>query len=370
MGASGAARAAQRPGNLAPPSSLSGRRSVARPLLGAHPRIHVPVLVLGMHRSGTSVLTRVVSLLGLEVGDDDLLMGPDPSNESGHWEVTRLTELNDELLGELGGRWSGPPRCVPAELADLADGPWGERARSALASTFRTESWVWKDPRNCLLLPFWRAVVGDEQLSVVLSLRHPVEVAHSLEARNGFGIDYGIALWERHQRAALAGARGLPALVIRYDDLLADPLAVAARLYRALPGTALADHAAVARAVDPGRRHHHTDDSAVELTPEATRLVGTVEVLAGEHEALQVEVPPESPNLQVAFDEHARLSVQEDIVIQQRPLVEEALERRTQVAWLEAQLEDQAHRYEQMRAVRASRAIRRTLDRIPGRRRG
>ena len=68
------------------------------------------VLVLGMHRSGTSALTRVLNLLGLDAGRD-VLMGASESNPTGHWEVERLTSFNDRLLDDRGGRWSAPPVC-------------------------------------------------------------------------------------------------------------------------------------------------------------------------------------------------------------------------------------------------------------------
>ncbi len=66
------------------------------------------VLVLGMHRSGTSALTRALGLLGLETGRRSDLMDAAPSNRSGHWEINALTECNDDLLRAAGGRWSGP----------------------------------------------------------------------------------------------------------------------------------------------------------------------------------------------------------------------------------------------------------------------
>ena len=327
----------------------------------------VPVLVLGMHRSGTSVATQVVASLGLEVGDEDLLMGPAPSNQGGHWEVTHLTELNDDLLRELGGRWSAPPAVPPERLAALAADTWGERACDALEHSFATGDWVWKDPRLCLLLPFWRPVIADDALTAIVVLREPAEVARSLEERNDIGLAYGIALWERHLRAVLEGARGLRTLVVRYADLVAEPIATAAQIAGFL-GRPVPDGSAVAAVVYPAHRHQEAEGTEP-LSPEAEALRALVEGLAGVHEQLDVDLPPETPNLQLAFDEHARMSRWEDLAHQYRPLVDEAVVGRARIAELEgetAALRGRLDRFERFPPIRAGLAVRRAVMRRRG----
>ena len=150
------------------------------------------VIVLGMHRSGTSAVTQALGMLGLEPGRDEALMGAGPSNESGHWEITALTECNDRLLREGGGRWSGPPAndgvFTDAGLAHFCD-----EARVLTADLLPAEPWAWKDPRLCLTLPFWQSVLATRP-AMVVCLRHPLEVAASLARRNGFAVPYGLAL--------------------------------------------------------------------------------------------------------------------------------------------------------------------------------
>jgi hypothetical protein len=328
----------------------------------------VPVLVLGMHRSGTSVLTRVVSLLGLDVGDDDGLMAANEANATGYWEVTRLTELNDELLAQLGGRWSGPSAASLDEQVELALGEWGQRARALVSATFGgLEHWVWKDPRVCLLLPFWREVLGDDDLAVVVALREPVEVARSLEARDGIGVPYGLALWERHQRLVLAGIEGLPALVTHYDRLLAEPVAAATALHGFLPGERPGPPtpAQVGEVVDARHRHHRDPDRSG-LSADASRLLEVSESVIGEHGAFgRVDPGPETPGLQLAFDEHARMAAYADLSLQYRPLVDEALASRDRIVRLEHQVE----LLESLRAVRwwraAARCPRPPIDDLP-----
>ncbi len=225
------------------------------------------VVVLGMHRSGTSAITRAVNLLGLPLGrHDDLYSAPD--NPSGHWESRALCACNDTVLKLFRGTSMTPPplpsgwqfsqRCDQA-LPGL---------RGAFRDIYHGDRWLWKDPRLCLTLPVWRRVLPD--FCVVLVLRDPHRVADSLHRREGFPLAYCLSIWDRYTRAALDAARGLPVAVVRFEDVLDDPksetLLLAERLSAA--GVELSgDPAAAADAIEPavvhrrnrGRYRHLTD---------------------------------------------------------------------------------------------------------------
>ena len=81
------------------------------------------ICIIGMHRSGTSLVTRVLNLLGLDLGPEGHLMGPSAANETGHWESMPISDLNDEILARLGGSWREPPPLPPGweRRPDLAD---------------------------------------------------------------------------------------------------------------------------------------------------------------------------------------------------------------------------------------------------------
>ena len=64
----------------------------------------VAIVVLGTHRSGTSVFTKVISLLGAELPAN--VMAANSANEAGFWEPSRLVDLHDELLSEAGSHWA------------------------------------------------------------------------------------------------------------------------------------------------------------------------------------------------------------------------------------------------------------------------
>ena len=150
------------------------------------------VCVLGMHRSGTSVATRLMNLLGVDLGAEEHLLGPRPDNPKGFWEYKPILDLNEEILGRLGGNWHEPPPLPPgwemaAELADLR-----QKARDLVARTFASADWGWKDPRTCLTLPFWKQILPPALY--IICLRSPVEVAASLQKRDGFSVEKSIRL--------------------------------------------------------------------------------------------------------------------------------------------------------------------------------
>jgi hypothetical protein len=200
------------------------------------------VLVLGMHRSGTSAITGLVSLLGPELGDPDDLMPADEANQEGYWESASLTDFQESLLEKLGGEWAEPPAVAPGWEND-----WRLVRRVGLARrTFRevygdAREWLWKDPRTVLLLPFWRRVLRFEPIIVAI-FRDPVEVADSLKARDGFEREHAISLWEKYNRALLANARGLPTFVAAYEDVVKDPVAVGWALFSFLEAQSLTVH--------------------------------------------------------------------------------------------------------------------------------
>ncbi len=181
------------------------------------------VVILGMHRSGTSLITRLVNLLGPAVcRDEDLLLGG-TMNPRGHWESKSLLRFNDRLLRELGGSWFCPPLLDQNETSQLlrrhaSDG------LATLQAAHPRRPWVWKDPRTCVLLPFWSAVL-EQRVAYLLVVRHPFEVSDSLARRNRFTPLFSLALWERYTRQAMLGAAGRAVMVCTYDGVLADPVA-------------------------------------------------------------------------------------------------------------------------------------------------
>jgi GT2 family glycosyltransferase len=182
----------------------------------------VTVFVLGMHRSGTSAVARTINLLGPSLGEAKDLMPATEDNPRGYWESLALRLLNDELLERLGGTWSAPPPLEPGWESSADLGVMSVGARARFRSVYRTPVWIWKDPRNCLLLPYWRKTL-DIRPVVVLVRRNPLEIWRSLARRDGFSKPTALALWERYLREALGNTSGLPVFALAYERLLREP---------------------------------------------------------------------------------------------------------------------------------------------------
>ena len=244
------------------------------------------MLVLGMHRSGTSAATRLLNALGPALcAPEDMVRGP--WNPSGHWESRSLMHLNDALLAQMGRTWWYPPPDGDAYdevAASITTRP--AQARRAFQRVHRSVPWVWKDPRTAVLVPFWRRTLGP-RLAVVIVFRNPLDVAVSLRRRHGVPVSFGVALWERYNRLLLAHAGGLPVLVTRYDDLVADSTGWSAMARDFLAGTGMAlrdtpSTAAVAGFVDPHLRHSsHSRAQAAEETPAVVALYDALEASLG-----------------------------------------------------------------------------------------
>lgn len=195
----------------------------------------VAILVLGMHRSGTSALAGMLGHLGVGLGGR--LKPAAPDNPKGFWELEPVVEVHECLLNGLGRSWDDvrplPEGWLDSEAADRAI-----RALDLLLETeFRNESlWAVKDPRLCRLLPLWRRLLDRRgvEARVLLVRRSAKEVAASLEQRNGIPAELGRLLWARYVVDAVLGSRDMSRCMVDYAELLQDWAAVASRIGREL----------------------------------------------------------------------------------------------------------------------------------------
>ena len=221
-----------------------------------------PIVVLGMHRSGTSALTGMLHSLGIHLGPEEDLKSPQKDNPQGFWENNTLVEFNDRLLNRANSSWFSPPRDANRswEIEDFVE---AKKEASILLQKISCEetTWAWKDPRTCLTLPFWRQVFQVPPV-VILVHRHPVEVAQSLQVRDQFPLEVGLGLWEIYNRAALRNCEGLHVLVVRFESLIDSPLSVARKLFHFLQEQAVITGSFEERkreiesSIDPDLRHH------------------------------------------------------------------------------------------------------------------
>ena len=176
--------------------------------------------MLGMHRSGTSAMTRVLSIAGARMPAS--LMGPGEGNEAGHWESSALLAYHDRLLETLGSDWRDwraleigrlpleRRREIKAEIADLVACEFGD------APLF-----VVKDPRICRFAPLFIEALEDAGigLRVVHMLRNPLEVADWLKRRDGLARYDAVLQWLRHALDSEAATRSRARAMVSYSTL-------------------------------------------------------------------------------------------------------------------------------------------------------
>lgn len=193
------------------------------------------ILVLGMHRSGTSAVGGMLSRAGFDAPSD--LMEANAVNPRGYWESQGLFRLHEALLARLGSAWDQPERLPPGWQDSEATRAWRQETLRHLEIIFAgSTAPVVKDPRLCLLLPGWMPWLesGLLRVEMVLTLRHPLEVASSLAKAQNLPIQEGLRLWLEHVLAAERISRGWPRVMVRFDALIQQPEASLNRCLRLL----------------------------------------------------------------------------------------------------------------------------------------
>jgi GT2 family glycosyltransferase len=217
------------------------------------------VCIAGMHRSGTSLIARLVNLCGLYLGPESEMLAANSANEMGYWENRKFLELNEEILSELGTGWDLP--VIPARgwemLPEIV--PLRGKAAALIQGFDEHLLWGWKDPRNSITLPFWKALIPD--LKLVVCLRHPVEVARSLIRRGSSSKAFGLNLWATYHRLFLSQAESSTAIITHYESYFYDARRELSRLVRAL-GMDVAEQTidSACQAVMPSLRHERRPD--------------------------------------------------------------------------------------------------------------
>jgi lipopolysaccharide biosynthesis protein/uncharacterized coiled-coil DUF342 family protein len=183
------------------------------------------VVVLGMHRSGTSLLTRGLQVLGVDLGSN-LYGGIIGNNDKGFFEDVDVNEFNVEFLKALGRDWHSIEPVLLEEFNAPVVHEFKLRAIQLLRNKVKnTQCFGLKDPRIAKLMPFWLSVFNHLKMRVsyVIAFRNPMSVARSLQRRDGFDLEKGYLLWGEHMLNSLSNTYGCERLVVDYDRLVAKP---------------------------------------------------------------------------------------------------------------------------------------------------
>ncbi|WP_116090614.1 sulfotransferase family protein [Sphingomonas crusticola] len=229
----------------------------------------VAILVLGMHRSGTSALTWLLGRLGAALPKDAIEASGD--NARGYWESQALVKADDQLLRVARSSWFDPR---PLDLSRLSED--GLRSRKARMREAIEAAWgvapllAIKDPRQCRFVPVVADVLQEMGIEprASLMLRNPGEIARSLETRDGTTPAYAHLLWLRHMIDAERATRGMTRAIVDYDGMLADWRDTLMRLTLLVgrDGWQPDDRtsAEIDAFLDPGLRHHRMGSATLE----------------------------------------------------------------------------------------------------------
>lgn len=282
------------------------------------------VLVLGMHRSGTSALTGMLRLLGTELGSH--MMKASPFNPTGYWELKPMVDLQIALLSSIGSMdddylslpdgWENRPAAV-AFRPEFKHMIWSEFSGKKL--------WGFKDPRTCRLLPMWHAILAElgMQSRFVIILRDPAEIASSWYSNDKQAFIKTTLMTLTHQLQMERDTRGHRRVMISYDQMLADPKGTLGRIGRELgiqwPVSLESAGGAIDQFLDGKLRHHRTasieesermlvekqtDPQIASWAMETYRLLSTA-TGGGNTEAALAQAAPELDEIARQFNEVA-----------------------------------------------------------------
>ncbi len=220
------------------------------------------IVVIGMHRSGTSMCSNMLHMLGADMAHE---IHAAPANAKGHWERPRVIDTNDAIFGFFRRQWGSPSHLLDMPEHWLGD-PRVQELRRRAAGWLQPHvgalrPFGFKDPRTTLLLRFWRQVFDDigAEPRYVFCVRDPAQVARSLFARDRMERGQAEYRWLHYNIEAVRAIAALPVCIVPYEQWFDRPQETAARLAAHVGLPAPSDEA-VRRVIDTDLRH---DDRAI-----------------------------------------------------------------------------------------------------------
>jgi hypothetical protein len=236
------------------------------------------IVVLGMHRSGTSMISGILQLAGWSLGKD--LLPPLEDNPKGFFENSRITFFNEKLLDELYAKWNDTLLIPDLWWAVEEMLSYKKALEDILESEFDDSSFfLLKDPRISVLVPFYLEVFQklDIEPYFIICLRNPLEIARSLDQRNNLTTEKSLLLWMDYTLKSEYYTRKQKRIMIRYKDVLDSPagfLKVLSDKFHLLFDAGDDLLAKIAKFVEPGLMHHDISDDLVgyDSFPEINRF--------------------------------------------------------------------------------------------------
>ncbi len=245
------------------------------------------IIVLGPHRSGTSLLTRLINMMGAYFGVGAASIGFNQENPKGFWERRDVIDVNEAILEAKKSTWDQllgwkieelPTKKSFKELDEI-----DHKIKNVLLELDANRPWVTKDPRLCITFPHWKRHL---EVPVIVSMtRDPIEVALSLKTRNGFPLHHGLAIWEYYAVGMVNAMRsGVPVVHVTHQEILSNPFGsvknILERLQKAgVDGLRMPKQEEVEAFIEPSLYHSKAGKLKKEelLTPFQVELLEMVE---------------------------------------------------------------------------------------------
>ncbi|HLP80012.1 MAG TPA: glycosyltransferase [Acidobacteriota bacterium] len=227
-----------------------------------NPRI--AILIVGMHRSGTSLCAGILRLLGVDFGQN--LMLASPNNEKGYFEHNELYQINEDILKTLNTSWDDVKPLEHNWYTKRSIAPFKKKIESVLQKEFNaTQLFGIKDPRISLLLPLYKDILTKMkvQVKIIAMYRKDLDVAKSLNARDSLELAKGLELYDKYNRNIDQYASS-NSISIYYDDLIQFPKSCIEKIKDKLQ-IPIKDYGSfeseIVKFIDPRLKHQSGDDA-------------------------------------------------------------------------------------------------------------
>jgi hypothetical protein len=197
------------------------------------------IIVLGMHRSGTSSFAGVLHLNNISMGTyKNFWPRPLAQNPKGFYENYNFRKINDKLLNEIGYDVKSYNPTIPSLI--LSEKKRKEMENLILKSNRDFGKWGWKDPRTCLTINLWMNIIKknglEKDVKIVFVSRNPLSVARSLKKRNDLPIKKGLELWNTYTEKAFLFCQNFNSNIFycSFEQLLEKPGITCEKLFNFL----------------------------------------------------------------------------------------------------------------------------------------
>jgi hypothetical protein len=248
------------------------------------------IFILGMHRYGTSLTSRLINMMGGYFGPEGSGIPLSADNPKGHWERQDVMRINAEMLKSRKCTWH---HLANWNFENITPSDKLRQTMKVLILNLDAHRpWFLKDPRLCLTFPAWRPLL--EVPLAVLAYRDPVEIAVSLQKRNKLPLDYAIALWEYYAVSLLNATQDVPRIFVQHSAMLQKPVKTSEALFEQLitQGVRRLDMPStkeIRAFIDPRLYHARADlKTGIMLTPEQALLAEILQGTRPQTEVLQI----------------------------------------------------------------------------------